>query len=107
MTREPNTTSLISREPSNNILSMNMYNTIAGWNKLNYNYPVEARTAAIRNILNEMSQKDLGNYTVAKATENSFMTGVGATKSFFGNTFRRRGGKRKGRGAKKTRKMRS
>jgi hypothetical protein len=99
--------SLLSPQPSTHVLSMNMYNVIAAWNKLNYNYTPETRTNAIKNILNEMAQQDLGNYTIAKATENTFMSGVGATRSFFGNTFKRRGGKRKNRRGRRTIKMRS
>jgi hypothetical protein len=40
---------------------------IAAFNKVNANYPPEIRTASLKNLLNEMSQEDLGNYGVLGA----------------------------------------
>lgn len=92
-------------QPSTHTLNMNIHNVIAAWNKINYNYPPETRTAAIRKLFCEMSPENLGNYTVASASQNSVRSSYHAAKSFFSNTFKRRGGRKKNRGSR-TRKMR-
>lgn len=85
--------------PGTSTISIAVYNTIAAFNKANYNYTPQARSEAIKNELMAIANKgDLGSYTLSNAIGNSYNQGLKSASTLYSNTkktLKNRGGKRR------------